>query len=41
MDVKELLERLFERRVDLVLVEAVKPRLRSRILEEAVYAEGL
>ena len=41
MDVKELLERLFERRVDLVMAEAVKPQLRSRILQETIYAEGL
>ena len=41
MDVKELLERLFERRVDLVVAEAVKPQLRQRILQETVYAEGL
>jgi predicted nucleotidyltransferase len=41
MEVKELLERLFQRRVDLVIAEAVKPQLRDRILQEAVYAEGL
>lgn len=41
MDVKELLERLFARRVDLVMAGAVKPRLRSRILQETIYAEGL
>jgi uncharacterized protein len=41
MDVKELLERLFGRRVDLVVAEAVKPQLKSRILQETVYAEGL
>ena len=41
MDVKELLERLFERRVDLVVAEAVKPQLRPRILQETLYAEGL
>lgn len=41
MDVKELLERLFERRIDLVMAEAVKPQLRSRILQETIYAEGL
>ena len=41
MDVKELLERLFHRRVDLVMADTVKPRLRPRILQEAVYAEGL
>jgi predicted nucleotidyltransferase len=41
MEVKELLERLFGRPVDLVITEAVKPQLRDRILQEAVYAEGL
>jgi predicted nucleotidyltransferase len=41
MDVKELLERLFARRIDLVLAEAVKLQLRPRILQETVYAEGL
>jgi predicted nucleotidyltransferase len=40
MDVKELLERLFQRRIDLVLADAVKPQIRRRILEETVYAEG-
>jgi uncharacterized protein len=41
MDVKELLERLFQRRIDLVIAEAVKPQLRDRIFGETVYAEGL
>ncbi|MBI3893679.1 MAG: nucleotidyltransferase domain-containing protein [Candidatus Wallbacteria bacterium] len=41
MDVKEHLERLFRRRVDLVLADAIKPRLRSRILAEAVRVPGL
>ncbi len=41
MDLKDLLERLFGRRVDLVLANAIKPRLRPAILEEAVYAPGL
>ena len=41
MEVKELLEGLFQRRVDLVIAEAVKPQLRDRILRETVYAEGL
>ena len=40
MDVKELLEKCFQRRVDLVLADAVKPQLRQRILGETVYAEG-
>jgi predicted nucleotidyltransferase len=41
MDLKEWLEATFGRRVDLVLIEAIKPRLRTRILGEAVYATGL
>jgi predicted nucleotidyltransferase len=41
MEVKELLARLFGRRIDLVIAEAVKPHLRERILGETVYAEGL
>ena len=41
MDVKETLERLFGRRVDLVIADGVKPQLRSRILQETIYAEGL
>jgi len=38
MAVKELLELLFSRRVDLVMKSALKPRLRDRILAEAVRA---
>ncbi len=41
MDVRELLERLFQRHIDLVVAEAVKPQLRRRILQETIYAEGL
>jgi predicted nucleotidyltransferase len=41
MDLKTFLERLFGCRVDLVLREAIKPRLRASILESAVYAPGL
>lgn len=41
MGVKELLEGLFQRRIDLVIAEAVKPQLRDHILRETVYAEGL
>ena len=40
MDLKFFLEELFGRKVDLVLKEAIKPALRSRILEETVYAQG-
>ncbi len=41
MDLKFFLERLFGRRVDLVVSDAIKPRLRSIILSEAVHAPGL
>ena len=40
MDVKLLLERLFACRVDLVLADSIKPRLRPIILKEAAYAPG-
>ena len=38
---KIFLEELFSCPVDLVLDNALKPRLRSRILEETIYAPGL
>ena len=41
MDVKEFLERLFQKPIDLVVSEALKPQLKSHILQEAIYAEGL
>jgi len=41
MDLKEYLEKLLGRRVDLVLADAIKPRLRPAIIEEAVHAPGL
>jgi predicted nucleotidyltransferase len=41
MDLKLFLEGLFGCRVDLVLAGSIKPRLRSTILHEAVYAAGL
>jgi len=40
MNVKAFLEDLFEAEVDLVLVDAIRPRLRDRILGETVYAPG-
>ena len=40
MDLKAFLEDLFGCRVDLVLASSIKPRLRERILGEAIYAEG-
>jgi hypothetical protein len=41
MDLKAFLEGLFECRVDLVLADTIKPRLRTTILEEAVHVPGL
>ena len=41
MDLKAFLEQLFGSRVDLVLKDAIKPRLRERILREALHAPGL
>jgi len=41
MDVKLFLEEVLGRKVDLVLADAIKPRLRSVILEEAVHASRL
>ncbi|HKI05733.1 MAG TPA: nucleotidyltransferase family protein [Thermoanaerobaculia bacterium] len=41
MGLKELLEELFESRVDLVASEVLKPRLREGILRETVYVPGL
>jgi len=41
MDLKAFLERLFGCRVDLVLQDAIKPRLRATILAEALHAPGL
>ena len=41
MNLKAFLEQLFECRVDLVLKDTIKPRLRERILSEAVHAPGL
>jgi len=41
MGLKDFLERLFGGRVDLVLADAIKPRLRGTILGEALHAPGL
>lgn len=41
MDLKVFLERLFGCRVDLVLGDTIKPRLRETILNEALHAPGL
>jgi uncharacterized protein len=41
MDLKLFLEELFDRPVDLVLSDGIKPRLRAAILSEAIHAPGL
>ena len=41
MDLKAFLEELFGCRVDLVLKDAIKPRLRAAILNDALHAPGL
>lgn len=41
MDLKFFLEELFDCKVDLVMVSALKPRLREPILKETIYAQGL
>jgi predicted nucleotidyltransferase len=40
-DLKFFLEDLFDRPVDWVISDTIKQRIRSSILEETVYAEGL
>ena len=40
MDLKAFLEDLFDRPVDLVVSDVIKPRLRDAILRETVYAPG-
>jgi len=41
MDLKAFLERRLGRRGDLVLRDAIKPRLRERVLSEALHGPGL
>ena len=41
MDLKFFLEKLFNCRVDLVLPDTIKPRLRTSILSETIYATRL
>jgi uncharacterized protein len=41
MDLKTFLEGLFDCDVDLVIKENLKPRLKTKILEKVIYAEGL
>ncbi len=40
MDLKLFLEELFDRPVDLVLADGIKPKLRTDILREAIHAPG-
>ncbi len=41
MDLKFFLEDLFQQKVDLVLADSLKPRLKPYIEKEVVYAQGL
>lgn len=41
MGLKKFLEESFGCKVDLVLKDAIKPRLREPILDETIYAQGL
>ena len=41
MDLKDFLEKIFRRPVDLVIADAIKPRLRPMIMKEVVHAAGL
>ncbi len=40
MGLLNFLESLFERKVDLVMKDAIKPIIRNRILRETVYVQG-
>jgi len=41
MNLKFFLEDVFGRKVDLVIIDALKPDIKDRILKEVKYAEGL
>ena len=41
MDLKLFLEELFDRPVDLVLADGIKPKLRAAILRDAIHTPGL
>lgn len=41
MDLKFFLEELFDRKVDLVLPNTIKQSLKSKIMENVMYAEGI
>jgi len=38
MELKALLEKLFKRKVDLVIKEAIKSRIKASVLKDAQYA---
>jgi len=38
MDLKFLLRDLFERKIDLVTIDALRPQLKDNILQEVIYA---
>ena len=40
MDLKFYLEELFERKVDVVIFNSIKPSLRSGIMRSVIYAKG-
>jgi predicted nucleotidyltransferase len=41
MDLKFFLQDLLGKKIDLITVGSIKPRLRERILAETIYAKGL
>ena len=41
MDLKYFLEDLFNRKVDLVTIDALRPQLKDDILQEVIYAQKL
>lgn len=41
MDLREFLEKRFDRPIDLVIADTVKPALRGAIVEKTIYASGL
>ncbi len=38
LDLKEYLEKIFERRIDLVTIDTLKPQLKEQILDETIRA---
>ncbi len=41
INLKFFLEEFFEMKVDLIIIDALKPAIKDRILKEVKYAEGL